>query len=916
MAASDDNWASALPSQVGQAQLQGIDESSDDAEPHPSHKKRDSFRQLSLENRETHHAPALPLFLVIFVAILALLSGFLVAGMHKAIVYSGCPLGINGCNELNRYYAKYGFKLNQALDGIPEEVIYIVSAVLGACLCGQIIAWLPEHLSTQLTASGTPQALVAVATGDVIPFRAALLRIAVSVLFLASGGSLGAEGPAIQVCTSLVMMVGWAVGIRSAVTQSLLASLGFSCGFAASFNAPVAGIVFAMEELQHVSTRLNQSTIYIIILASIVSTSVSRLAASNSTLFHANWTQETIDGVAGGSIQQVYGYHMWLLISVPIGIICSLAGYVVSSGCNILRRKLGERVQRLPLSMVLGMQALLTASVGAAVFRYTGLRGVWGIGAESLQKIFDRKLKEGFTGVHFLFFALGKAIALVLGIFVRAAADILEPVLMTGGFIGGAVGTLLPEDPLVGGSDALTPCVIFGMVGLFASCFRFPLTPVVIVLELTGVESYAIILPAALCAFTAVTCSNWCFPALLDDVLLQEGIDLELLAKEAEEQFTEHEREKLAQQDETEKSEEDTAENSPAAGAARSGRPRFASEHSNQSSFYLVIRDLENSLLAQSRSHGSPSRSHASSSPTSSRRPSNECRSSRRPSNASSRQASKNPAPSLVGSRRPSDASMSSRGVSKGLASSIIVSRRPSNPSMYSLPPYQRVDLQDQSTSFEVPMQSLASQNGMPGGAVNLRLAVRQDPNSVEPAFLLEVQPHDQFGAVCPRSPGSKPKPAFLKGHTPCSSWNLDEKIESGFVLEGVQEGRPCENSTVSKESECSQHEADNLASDLPGSVDVGRSPDHQSAQHASDNPPSSIQLPACADRAAASAFSALHAAERLAGACTEQAQEHVLQPMMPPTSAQAAVLRPMPAAFVPLGELHERPAESMNLSE
>eukprot|EP00930_Biecheleria_cincta_P038896 TRINITY_DN2674_c0_g2_i1.p1 TRINITY_DN2674_c0_g2~~TRINITY_DN2674_c0_g2_i1.p1 ORF type:complete len:931 (-),score=130.07 TRINITY_DN2674_c0_g2_i1:349-2850(-) len=833
--------------------------------------------------------------------------------MHKAIMYSGCPLGLNGCNGLNEKYSKYGFKLNQALEEIPEEAIYIVSAVLGAFLCGQIIAWLPEHLSSHLTGGGTPQALVAVATGDVIPLRAALLRILVSILFLASGGSLGSEGPAIQVCTSFVMMAGWAVGIRAAVTQSLLASLGFSCGFAASFNAPVAGIVFAMEELQHVSTRLNQSTIYIIILASIVSTSVSRLTASNSTLFHANWTQEIIDGVAGGSIQQVYGYHMWLLISVPIGIACSLAGYAMSSGCNILRRKLGERVRRLPLSLVLGMQALLTASVGAAVFRYTGLRGVWGIGAESLQKVFDRKLKEGFTGIHFLFFALGKSMALVLGIFVRAPADILEPVLITGGFIGGAVGSLLPKDPLVGGSDALTPCVIFGMVGLFASCFRFPLTPVVIVLEITGVESYTIILPAALCAFTAVTCSNWCFPALLDDVLLQDGIDLELLATEAEEQFTEHEREKLAQQDETEDSEEDTAQNS-VSGAAPSGRPRSASVHSNQSSLHIVIRDLENSLLAQSRSQGSPSRSHASS-PMSSRRPSNALLNSRRPSNASSRPASKNPAPSLVGSRRPSDASMSSRGLSKGPSPSLAGSRRPSNASMYGLPAYQRVDLQDQSTSFEVPMQSFVFQNGMPGGAVNLRLAVRQDPSSVEPAFLLEVQPNDLLGSISPRSPASKQRPSFLRSHTANSVFNLDEKSVSGVLLEGVQEGRPSANSTASKESKCSQHEADDLALDLPGAVDAGRSPDHQSEQQAPENQPPSIQLPAASDQAAASAFSALQAAERLAGACTEQAQERVLQPT-PPTPAQEPVLQPVPPASAPLEQLHARPVESMNSSE
>jgi len=75
------------------------------------------------------------------------------------------------------------------------------------------------------------------------------------------------------------------------------------------------------------------------------------------------------------------------------------------------------------------------------------------------------------------------------------------------------------------------------MVALFASCFRFSLTPIVIVLEIVGTESYSLILPAVLCGFTAATCSDYLFPALLEDILVQDGIDLEELAAKAEEGF-------------------------------------------------------------------------------------------------------------------------------------------------------------------------------------------------------------------------------------------------------------------------------------------------------------------------------------------------------------------------------------------
>ncbi|CAJ1417120.1 unnamed protein product [Effrenium voratum] len=136
-------------------------------------------------------------------------------------------------------------------------------------------------------------------------------------------------------------------------------------------------------------------------------------------------------------------------------------------------------------------------------------------------------MREAIPLGHFVLFAIGKAVAFILGMAVRCPADILEPVLVTGGFVGGAIGCLLPSEALVGEGSVVMPCIIFGMVGLFASCFRFSLTPIVIVLEIVGTESYSLILPAVLCGFTAATCSDHLFPALLEDILAQDGIDLE-----------------------------------------------------------------------------------------------------------------------------------------------------------------------------------------------------------------------------------------------------------------------------------------------------------------------------------------------------------------------------------------------------
>lgn len=127
-----------------------------------------------------------------------------------------------------------------------------------------------------------------------------------------------------------------------------------------------------------------------------------------------------------------------------------------------------------------------------------------------------------------MIFAIGKLSAFALGVAARFPGDTLEPVLISGGFLGAWVGQWLPME------ESRSACEIFGMVGLFASCFRFPLTPVLIVLELTGTDSYYLILPVALSSFTALSISNHLFPPILEQILEQDGIDLEAVAELAE----------------------------------------------------------------------------------------------------------------------------------------------------------------------------------------------------------------------------------------------------------------------------------------------------------------------------------------------------------------------------------------------
>lgn len=511
------------------------------ASPQKAARRRDSFSSLSAMGAETLHAkshdhkvgPAkrsLPLLLTAFVCVVAGISGLVVTGVHYVVLYSGCPLGINGCNEFHHMEDK-GFILprwwRDLTDAkLPESIMYIVVATLGALLFSLVLVLLPGDLVFQLSGGGTLQSLVAVASGERIPMRAAFLRVIATSLYLGSGGTLGGEGPAIQVCTSVAMFVGWMVGIQAHQTQSLLACIGISCGFAASFNSPLAGTLFAMEELQHISPSLSKTLVCCILVASVVATATVRASHGNTQVFKVQWTDRS-----QADTDALFGSGLWMLVAVPIGLVCSLTGALITLSVRFLHKQGKRYLSRWPYPAAFTMQAFVAACVGAAVYHATGLRGVWGIGVGSLQKAFDTK--EGLEAWVYIVFALGKVAAMVFAVAMRAPGDVLEPVLISGGFVGGFVGRISCYILDIPNSDIMTPCVIFGMVANFAACFRFPLTPVVIVLELTGIGSYAIILPTALASFTAITVSSRLCRPLFDEIMHEDGIDLEELIEEA-----------------------------------------------------------------------------------------------------------------------------------------------------------------------------------------------------------------------------------------------------------------------------------------------------------------------------------------------------------------------------------------------
>ena len=112
--------------------------------------RSDRFAMLSVA-RDASELDTLPLLLVIFVCLVAALLGMVVAGLHSMIKYVGCPLGVNGCNSFSGAdYEKKGFILIKALeDYMPEDLVYVLMAMVSLFLIGAIVEVVPESYGKQ-----------------------------------------------------------------------------------------------------------------------------------------------------------------------------------------------------------------------------------------------------------------------------------------------------------------------------------------------------------------------------------------------------------------------------------------------------------------------------------------------------------------------------------------------------------------------------------------------------------------------------------------------------------------------------------------------------------------------------------------------------------------------------------------------
>ncbi|MCL2590375.1 MAG: chloride channel protein [Betaproteobacteria bacterium] len=338
------------------------------------------------------------------------------------------------------------------------------------------MAWLSMRLFPGTEGSGIPQAIAASLSDEPGTRKQFLsLRLAISKIFLTLGGlvagaSIGREGPSVQIGASIMHILTKSRRFGHIGLSRDLIAAGAGAGIAAAFNTPLAGIMFAIEEMCRYRTfRANGATLVSVILAGL---------ASLAILGNYNYFGRTAAGYTLG-----WPGGVWPALAAGV-----LGGFLGGGFARLLiasSRGLPGNVGRLARQRPVVFAAL--CGLGTAIVGLMCGGITYGTGyAET------RAALEGNTQLP-LYFMLAKMAVIWLAFTARIPGGILAPTLAVGAGMGAIIASILPGIP-AGDQAAI---LVLGMGGFLAAMTQAPITAFVIVMEMTANHQMLLPLMAA-----------------------------------------------------------------------------------------------------------------------------------------------------------------------------------------------------------------------------------------------------------------------------------------------------------------------------------------------------------------------------------------------------------------------------------
>lgn len=363
---------------------------------------------------------------------------------------------------------------------------------LGGLIVGPVIYF----LAREAKGHGVPEVMEAVTLKDgIIRKRVVIVKSLASAISIAAGGSVGREGPIVQIGSAIGSTVGQLLKV-SPGRMRILVGCGAAAGIAATFNAPVAGMMFALEI---VLGEFAITTFSPIVVSAVLATAISRFYLGDFPAFL----------VPDYQLISSYEFAIYAVLGLISGVVAVMFTTCLYKMEDLVDQiKFPEYLKTPTAGLLLGCMGLLFPSV-------------LGVGYEGIELALDHKLLWWM-----MLLILGvKILATSLTIAGGMSGGIFAPSLFMGAMLGGAFGnfahSLWPD--ITAGPGAYA---IVGMAAVVAGTTHGPLSAFLILFEMTG--GYQIILPLMIACVIATLVARQIRPESIYTLkLLRRGVDIQ-----------------------------------------------------------------------------------------------------------------------------------------------------------------------------------------------------------------------------------------------------------------------------------------------------------------------------------------------------------------------------------------------------
>jgi CIC family chloride channel protein len=442
----------------------------DDARPPP----QDAEPAIAADSTAPNPARSGNQAFMVVVAIACGLAGAIGAVVFRLMIRFSQAIFFGGIEGVGRL-AEEGW-LAEAGDPLAAAVSLswewrLMIPALGGVIVGPLIYF----FAREAKGHGVPEVMAAVALrGGVIRKRIVSVKALASAISIGSGGSVGREGPIVQIASALGSTIGQLLKVPTSQLRVIVAC-GAAAGVAATFNAPIAGALFAAEvvvgnfALAHLSP---------IVISSVVATAVSRFFLGNNPAF------------------VVPGYELVSPIElVPymfVGVAAGLVALVFMRTLYATEDLFGKIP--IPEYTKAALGGLMVGGIGIA------LPQVFGVGYSTITSALNDQLPVAMLGL----LLVAKLVATSITIGSGGSGGIFAPSLFLGATAGGFLGKLIHQSfPAATAESGAYALVTMGAV--VAAATHAPITAIIMIFELTQTINIIPPIMAACVVSTLVT---------------------------------------------------------------------------------------------------------------------------------------------------------------------------------------------------------------------------------------------------------------------------------------------------------------------------------------------------------------------------------------------------------------------------